>query len=302
MDYLPTLLLLVGLLVFVYKLFSTRDMREPGLLLIFLAAAYLIFLHEGIVSDSLLSGVIIFNAILASYGKRLGILYILAGIFFIFVTLGTSAPLVLQAAVIGALSATVPYARPNLGKAKMRVERPRNIFQIVSGVFLILLFIFIRTAISETLLLSLFLVGIILLDYAIRNPNSRLSGRLSSMERQGFYMGYGAVWLGMGALFAAAFLGPTLAIPIFAAIFIGDSFSTLIGVRYGHIKLPYNNKKSIAGSLAYFVPVLIISYFIVGYWALPLAALAAFVESLPLPMDDNFSVSLLLTTIIAIVV
>jgi len=85
----------------------------------------------------------------------------------------------------------------------------------------------------------------------------------------------------------------------------GDGFADIVGRKYGIKKLPYNNSKTFIGSLAFFAFASLVSmgytaYFAAfGYfeatWRMYLATMvvslsAAFAESLPLPLDDNFTV------------
>jgi dolichol kinase len=89
----------------------------------------------------------------------------------------------------------------------------------------------------------------------------------------------------------------------------GDCFSNLAGRAWGRTKLPWNQKKSIVGSLAFVATAFPVAWFF-GWWAWlghpdarldarGLAMLAAggavagaIVESLDTPIDDNLSVTL----------
>ena len=98
----------------------------------------------------------------------------------------------------------------------------------------------------------------------------------------------------MGTLVAASFLTGNYVIAVFSAIFIADSFSTLVGINLKTPRLPYNKKKSIGGTFAYFISVLLISYFFIGPISFAVALLAAFAESQPLHLDDNFDVAVVM--------
>jgi dolichol kinase len=74
---------------------------------------------------------------------------------------------------------------------------------------------------------------------------------------------------------------------------LGDGVATLIG-QYGVLKLPYNHKKTIEGTVAFFLSSLVGGIFI-GPLIIPVAFLAAFVESLPIKFDDNLSVPIVIT-------
>jgi farnesol kinase len=90
-----------------------------------------------------------------------------------------------------------------------------------------------------------------------------------------------------------------------ATLCAGDGVADIFGRRYGTYKLPYNSSKSYAGSLAFF---LFASLASMGYVAIfssfgfftatadiylatvGVTLASAFAESLPLPIDDNFTV------------
>ncbi len=78
-----------------------------------------------------------------------------------------------------------------------------------------------------------------------------------------------------------------------AILALGDSFSTLFGIRFGNHKLPYNQKKSFEGSFIGFIAASCGAFFFVPY---PIAIGGAFggmlIESLPLNIDDNLIISL----------
>ncbi|OGD46908.1 hypothetical protein A3K70_01130 [Candidatus Bathyarchaeota archaeon RBG_16_48_13] len=76
-----------------------------------------------------------------------------------------------------------------------------------------------------------------------------------------------------------------------AVFTVGDSVANLVGRRFGTFSLPYNKGKTLEGSLAGFAAALISASIFLSYpFALLCAAVALFVESLPLRIDDNLSV------------
>ncbi len=103
------------------------------------------------------------------------------------------------------------------------------------------------------------------------------------------FPGYGAFWYVVGTLLLALFLDDDGEIAAgILTLALGDSASTIFGVIARH-PLPYNRCKTIEGSLAFFVFALSACLF-VGWIGVPLAALTAIVEGLPLPFDDNLTI------------
>ncbi len=107
------------------------------------------------------------------------------------------------------------------------------------------------------------------------------------------------------------FWAPLVIIFIIATILwgIGDSLAYYFGTRYGNHKLPWNKKKSVEGSLAMAIFGVILALILLsapifnlfglstpligGIWWILLAILTgffgAFIESLELPLNDNFT-------------
>ncbi len=100
--------------------------------------------------------------------------------------------------------------------------------------------------------------------------------------------GWGSACYAAGALVAISSLSD--ASQIAAVIFvlgIGDGLSTLAGLR-GRLRLPYNPRKTLEGTLAMFLSSLA-AYAFVGPLALPLALIAALAETIP-GIDDNLTI------------
>ncbi len=99
-----------------------------------------------------------------------------------------------------------------------------------------------------------------------------------------------------GILASLLIFGPTdirIVSTAIAVVALGDSVSTLVGLRYGGHKIVYNEKKSWEGTVVGFL------FAFVGAATqidIPIALVAAFggmlVESLPLKLDDNLTVPL----------
>ncbi len=114
------------------------------------------------------------------------------------------------------------------------------------------------------------------------------------------FPGWGSACYATGVLLAATFLEDPNAIAASIIILgIGDGFSTLVGVM-GKTRIPYNRKKTVEGSAAFFVASLA-GYFFVGDAVFLPALFAALVESLDLPIDDNITIPVA-TTIVFMVI
>jgi len=108
-------------------------------------------------------------------------------------------------------------------------------------------------------------------------------------QKKGIYIGATTYLLSM--LIIAFFFNLQIFRAASLLLAIGDSASTIFGIRFGRHKLPYNKKKSIEGSLAGFAAALVSTSLVLNF---PLAAIASavgmLVESLPWKLDDNLTV------------
>ncbi len=107
----------------------------------------------------------------------------------------------------------------------------------------------------------------------------------------------GATWFLVAAFFAFYFYGSPVAIPVLMFVAVGDPAAAILGPfapgpRFWH-KSPAGALAFIAASLVAWA-ILVALGFGVWSWAILIAALvAAIVELLPLPADDNLTVPLI---------
>ncbi len=167
-------------------------------------------------------------------------------------------------------------------------ELRRKLFHFFFGLFLIFILIYsgrINLIIFQSFVLIFGSIMIVLMQ---KGRNIPITGWLEeTFERENVrFPGYGAFWYVVGALLLALFLGSTDEIAAaIVALAAGDSAATIFGVRGRH-PLPHNPRKTVEGSIAFFVFTLPACLF-VGWIGIALAALAAVVESLDTPVDDN---------------
>ncbi len=142
--------------------------------------------------------------------------------------------------------------------------------------------------------LSLLAFGTVFYAYAetlrlAGRPVYIVSGLTMSASRTRDLGGFvlGPVTLGIGAMAALLlYPDPAARIAIFALAF-GDGFASLVGRAFGTIRIP--GGKSLEGSLACFVAVLIPTYYITALpaHAVVIALVATFLEITPLKDVDN---------------
>lgn len=148
-----------------------------------------------------------------------------------------------------------------------------------------------------------------------------LTGRDKALMREGERFLNGIRWYPVAVLFAQIALPLALAQAAWAILAFGDAFSNLFGRRYGRVKLPWNRAKSWAGTIGFVATAFpaslglwwLTQHFAPGQsfltvWAdhglsgpfsigvviattLLGSLVAALFESLPIPLDDNLTVT-----------
>lgn len=120
---------------------------------------------------------------------------------------------------------------------------------------------------------------------------------LDHFDRKGqFIPGWGALALVKGFLIATLLFPPRLALAALGIVVAGDAFATIVGVRWGAHRLPWQQGKSVEGTIAGFVAGLAAALLFVPW---PLALVGALVGMVvetaykPHPVfDDNILIPL----------
>ena len=290
--------------LFIYRFVVTKDSarwKRLGLFLLFIVLGSALFVAEGATGLALVQlvlGMLIFNGMIPTYGTDINFIYIAMGIGYILLSYFMGFAFIAQAMLFGMLSEVIMMKSVKEHHRNRIVEVRRDILQVVAGIVFIIAYVMFSDVAADVIVLSVIMIGVFLLNYAKTMHRKRLSDMIYNLERKNTSLGHGALWLAMGTLMAVSFLGKPYIIAVFAAIFIGDSMATIIGVTYGGKSLPYNRSKSISGSFVYFLSTFAVSFPFIGWIALPIAIAAALVESMPWKIDDNFSVSFVLVVLL----
>ena len=173
-------------------------------------------------------------------------------------------------------------------RGNFNFELRRKLFHFFFGLFLIFILIYsgrMNLIIFLSVFLALGCIMIVLMRKGWKIPVADWFEETFERENVRF-PGYGAFWYVVGALLLALFLGSADEIAAaIVALAAGDSAATIFGIRGRH-PLHHNPRKTREGSIAFFVFTLPACLF-VGWIGVMLAAMAAIVESLDTPVDDN---------------
>jgi len=143
-------------------------------------------------------------------------------------------------------------------------------------------------AASIIVILGLYTMSEYLRTEGKRMPFFSLITRKAASQNELYLVVLAPVYFAVGILLTLVlFPAPVngAAIAIFA---LGDSTASIFGRYFSRTTLPFNKDKSVEGSLAGFLFAFLAGWFFVSPWlALLGAAVAMFVEYLPLPINDN---------------
>jgi dolichol kinase len=179
------------------------------------------------------------------------------------------------------------------------LELGRQVFHILLGFVVIAMLLVLGreitlAAVFFTLIIGTALINVRLLDVKIPAITQVLVWFEERFERSDAPLnGWGSACYATGVLLAITFLPEINEIAATILILgLGDGISTIVGLN-GKAKLPYNKRKTLEGTIAFLVSSLT-AYYFVGILAVPIALIAALVESLPY-VDDNLTVPIVCT-------
>jgi dolichol kinase len=297
-------------------------MLAPEFLAIALFAALLAGIKaraKGIYSGAIVSGAIAASATALLLGQSAGLVMLAAGtavlacliaVCYITRPLAFSAMLMLAAAVIiaciyyfgdaalvgmfgigsvcGLLYNGLMKPKRNTRK-KMRVETNRDLVQILLGIIVFAALLLLELPYATYAVFAMMIAGYEVNNLFAGRPTTNIYERaLAALERSEVTYGIGAVYLAVGTMLVVGFVGHK-ALMLFgiAALFFADSVATILGMRFGRHRIPYNRNKTVEGSLTFFIILAAVGALLIGIYAVPLSAALALIESLDKGLDDN---------------
>lgn len=92
----------------------------------------------------------------------------------------------------------------------------------------------------------------------------------------------------LGLMISLLFFPPSIAYTSIAVLTLGDGFASIFGRLFGKTVFPFNRNKTLEGTICGFVCAFLGSLlFVSPLMTLIAVSVGMFVESLPLPIDDN---------------
>jgi len=178
----------------------------------------------------------------------------------------------------------------------MKEEIERQLMHFLVGIAAILLLLYIGREFMIAAVFFIVIIGMLIIN--IRTLGAKIAlveWFIKRFERKNIGLGgFGSACYAIGALIPLAFLhSPSEIAAVIFILAIGDGASTIIGMKGKH-KISYNKEKTFEGTIAFFLASLP-AYFFIGEAIIPLAIIAAIVESLPLRLDDNLTVPIACT-------
>ncbi|MDE1846636.1 MAG: hypothetical protein KGH52_01105 [Candidatus Micrarchaeota archaeon] len=294
---------IISFTLLLYRVAVNDKPSKLAQLAVFLIIGIILAIYQGANLMLFISILILFDLMAHTFGSKSAVVLSATGIVFIIIaSQAMHTHLIAQAILLGLLAEVNLIGLKQHNVANKKVETRRDLVQIGFGILIIGMLHFFNISRPELAVILLILLGYLVANYANTRKDGRVGRYLFAMERKYTKFGEGASMLAIGTLLAFSFVFDAKYIMIvISAIFIGDALATIIGMRWNGIKLPYNKKKSLAGSIAYFAAVMVLPYLLYGIVAVPIAIIATLVESLPIKTDDNLSVPAVLIAIYLLV-
>ena len=281
--------------------FKGRKIYPLGIALLLGVAIAFLYRMDIQTAASVLFGILLFNLILSKELREIRVAVAVLGLIFIILFSGEGALAIAVAFILGISSELLSEQGYENHVDNKEIEIRRDFVHLFGGILLFAAFLLFSYPLDGYIALYVFIIGLLLVFYAELWKSSRFSMSLYAIEKHKGYVGYGAIWLGIGTLIAYVFMDKSFFLLALLAIYFADPMATFAGSYKPIAKLPYNKKKSIVGTLAYFAVVAIPGYFLVGPMAILFALVGAFVESLPIKLDDNFSVAVTLALLYLVI-
>jgi dolichol kinase len=171
-------------------------------------------------------------------------------------------------------------------------ETPRKTIHVISNLSAcVLIWIFGIQTISYFILIGTY-AGILLMHITmskIKIPG--IEQWIKNVGREGENPGEGALYNALGILFAIGILRSDVAaaISVILILALGDGLATFVGTKYGKHKLPWNRNKSLEGTIGFAAGAMCALFIMPVPATIFIAVLAAFIESLPIKVNDNIA-------------
>ena len=185
----------------------------------------------------------------------------------------------------------------------MERETARQLFHMIVGVIAMVMLYWFGRGISVVIVFGITVLGLWAMNARLLKSKSPFILIIEFFEKKfertnAPLPGWGSACYSTGVLIVMTVLSDITEIS--AVIFIlavGDSLSTIVGQK-GRIKLPYNGKKTLEGSLVFFLSSLPV-YFFLGPIGIIVVIICTIVETLPL-LDDNLTIPMVATAALVV--
>ena len=143
-------------------------------------------------------------------------------------------------------------------------------------------------AASIIVILGLYTMSEYLRTEGKRMPFFSVITRKAASQNELYLVVLAPVYFAVGILLTLVLFPAPLSSAAIAIFALGDSTASIFGRYFSRPTLPFNKDKSVEGSFAGFLFAFLAGWFFVSPWLAVLgAAVAMFVEYLPLPINDN---------------
>ena len=176
----------------------------------------------------------------------------------------------------------------------------RKLVHLVFGLAIACVVLVVGQATAAVILATGVFIGLVLVDLILRGRQIPLFSLLvKHFDRNDRLPGRGALYFGVSALVCVLLFPLSISVPAIVTLAVLDSVTTIVGKRFGKTRI-YNGK-SWEGTLAgIVVTTLVLLLFLSPAGAIAVAVLAGFIELIS-PVDDNLSIPVAVSVLLALV-
>ena len=196
------LIYIVILFLFAMKavFFRRRRLYPLGIALLLGVAIAILYNANLQTIVSILFGIVLFNLVLSDELRSIRLLITVLGLVFLLL-FAVEGPLALAVPLMLGLSSELFSEREYESHVNNKeIEIRRDFVHLFGGLLLFMIFLLLGYSLDGYLIEYVFILGLLAVFYAELWKSSRFSMALYSIEKHKDYVGYGAIWLGIGTL------------------------------------------------------------------------------------------------------
>jgi len=183
----------------------------------------------------------------------------------------------------------------------MKKELIRQLIH-ASGVFIVILSYFLKPTTLILLVIAILILAVIIFQIDKKYNVIFFSTILRICKRQHDERGFIYFFIGIILTLLIFQFNMSVANAAILILLFGDSASTIVGRRWGRNKIPFQNRKTVEGSLAFLFVGLVVALTQVPLFPAFLGGLSGAIAEAYSPIDDNIPIPLVSALVMSVAI